>query len=94
MVKDAGFNRTALSRPACVGALENMQRHLRIAVSAAVQDNSFRYWTAFVAEYFADGAVMRLAVPSAHSQASHVPSAAARQSSYGALAFRREPTCH
>ena len=66
---------------------------MRTAVSATVQDNSFRYWTAFVAEYFADGAVMRLAVPPAHNEASREPSAAARQSSYGALAFRGEPAC-
>ena len=66
---------------------------MRDAASATVQDNSFRYWTAFVAEYFADGAVMRLAVPPAHNQASHEPSAAARQSSYGAIALRSEPAC-
>lgn len=73
---------------AFVGAPKDVQRHLSNAVSATVQDNSFRYWTAFVAEYFADGAVMRLAVPSAHNQALHEPDALARQSSYGALACR------
>ena len=67
--------------------LKDVRRHLRKAVCATVQDNSFRYWTAFVAEYFADGAVMRLAVPSAHSEALHEPNSHARQRSYGVLAL-------
>lgn len=45
------------------------------------QDNSYRYWVAFVAEYFSPGAVMRLSVaPGFHSEAA----AHAEQDCFGA----------
>ena len=84
------FEFVTVSRNLLVDAVEGVVHHMLTdscfsAFCATVQDNSYRYWTAFVAEYFADGAVMRLAVPSAHNEPLDEPHVHARQCSYGAL---------